>query len=143
MEPAFAGIGAVWHIASSAVFLRLLDANPGANSERKTIMKVRNSTHSIEQTVPARRTVARASVVTAFAAIIFLAMWSPSSAEVAVGANESPGVVFGSAFLVGGSEHDVQTKEADQLARDYSEWLRAAHGRAAATTEEQPLPSQF
>lgn len=98
-------------------------------------MKVQNSIHSIEQAVPARRTVARASVVTAFAAIIFLAMWSSTSAEVAEGERDAP--------LVGGGLHHVQTKEADQLARDYGGWLRAAHGRVAATAEQQPLPSQF
>ena len=96
-------------------------------------MKVQNSIHSIEQAVPARRTVARASVVTAFAAIIFLAMWSSTSAE--EGERDAP--------LVGGGLHHVQTKEADQLAGDYGGWLRAAHGRVAATAEEQPLPSQF
>lgn len=106
-------------------------------------MQVAQSIHPIEQTVSARRTVGRAAVVTALAAIIFLAMWSSTSAEVADGERDSPRVVSGGVSLVGGSEHDVRAKEADKLARVYGDWLSAAHGKAAATTEEQPLPSQF
>lgn len=106
-------------------------------------MQVRESIHAIEQAVPTWRTAGRAAVVIALAAIIFLAMWSPTLAEVAEGERDPPSMVFGGASLVGGSEHDVRAMEADKLAREYGEWLRAAHGRTAATTEEQPLPSQF
>lgn len=106
-------------------------------------MKVKENINANGQTVPAWRTVGRAAVVTALAAIIYLVVWSPTSAEVTQGERNSPEIELGGASLAGGSEHDGRAKEADRRARDHGEWLRAAHSKVAVTAEEQPLPSQF
>ena len=106
-------------------------------------MQVEENTHANGQTVPAWRTVGRLAMVAALAAIIFLAVWSPISAEITQGEGNSPGIEFGGASLVGGREHDERAKEADRLARDHGEWLSAVHRRVGATAEVQPLPAQF
>ena len=106
-------------------------------------MQVKANIHANGQTAPAWRTVGRIAMVAALAAIIFLAVWSPISAEVTQGEGNSPGIEFGGASLVGGREHDERAKEADRLARDHGEWLSAVHRRVGTVAEEQPLPAQF
>ena len=106
-------------------------------------MQVIQNIHANGQTVPAWLSVGRVATVTALAAIIFLALWSPISAEVTQGAGNSPGIAFGGASLAIGNEHDDRAKKADRLARDHDEWLRTAHRKAAVTAEEQPLQAQF
>ena len=106
-------------------------------------MQVIQNIHANGQTVPAWLTVGRVATVTALAAIIFLAVWSPISAEVTQAEGNSPGIEFGGASLVGGREHDERAKEADRLARDHGEWLSAVHRRVGTFAEEQPLPAQF
>ena len=106
-------------------------------------MQVIQNIHANGQTVPAWLSVGRVATVTALAAIIFLAVWSPISAEVTQGEGNSPGIEFGGASLAVGNEHDDRAKKADRLARDHDEWLRTAHRKAAFTAEEQPLPAQF
>ena len=95
-------------------------------------MKVKEIIHANRPTAAAWGRVGRAAVVTALAAIIFLAVGSPISAEVTQGVPST-----------GGSEHDGRAKEADRLATDNSAWFRAAHRKAGNTAEEQPLPAQF
>ena len=106
-------------------------------------MQVIQNIHANGQTVPAWFSVGRVASVTALAAVIFLALWSPISAEVTQGEGNSPGIEFGGASLAVGNEHDDRAKKADRLAIDHDEWLRTAHRKAAATAEEQPLPAQF
>lgn len=95
------------------------------------------------QTAPALRTAGRVAVVTALAAIIFLAVWPTTSAEVAQSGSSSPKIGFGSSSLAGDIEQNDRAKEGDRLARDYSDWLSAAHRRAGVIAQAQPLPAQF
>ena len=106
-------------------------------------MQAIENIHANGQTVPAWLTVGRVATVTALAAIILLAVWSPISAEVTQGEGNSPGIEFGGASLAVGNEHDERAKKADRLARDHGEWLHTAHRRVGAAAEEQPLPAQF
>lgn len=106
-------------------------------------MQVIQGIHTTGKTVAAWRTAVPAAAVTTLAAIIFLAVWSPISAEVKQGERNSPRIEFGGASLAGGSEYDDRAKEANSLARNYGEWLSAAHRKAGVTAEDQPLPSQF
>lgn len=106
-------------------------------------MEAKENIQANGRTVPAWRTIGRAAVATALASTTFLAVWSPTSAGVTQAERSSSEIVLGSAFLAGGSDHNDRAREADRLARDQGEWLRAAHGKVAITAEEQPLPPQF
>lgn len=107
------------------------------------MMNAKENNRANRQTDPASRTVTQAAVVTALVSIIFLAMWSPTAADVAQGERNSTGIESRSASLAGSNEHDERVNKAGRLARDYSQWLLAAHDRAGVASQEQPLPPQF
>ena len=107
------------------------------------MMDAKENNRANRQTDPASRTVTQAAVVTALVSIVFLAMWSPTAADVAQGERNSTGIKSARESLSGGNEHDDRAEKADRLARDYGKWLRAAHDRAGAAAQEQPLPPQF
>ncbi|MDB5964726.1 MAG: hypothetical protein JWQ72_1226 [Polaromonas sp.] len=106
-------------------------------------MQVNENIDANGSTVPAWRTTGRVAMVIALAAIAVLAVWSPISAGVAQGEPITSGSELRALSLAGDSEHNARAKEADQLARDYGEWLGVAHRKAGATAEQQPLPAQF
>lgn len=106
-------------------------------------MKTTENIYSNRQTAPALRAAGRVAMVAALAAVIFLAVWPTTSAEVAQSGNSPPKIGFGNSSPAGGSEQNDRTKEGDQLARDYGDWLSTAHHRAGVNAEAQPLPAQF
>lgn len=106
-------------------------------------MQVKKDIRATGQTVPAWRTVGPAAAVTALAAVIFLAVWSPTSAKVTQSESNSPAIELVGASLLVGSEQDERAKQADRLAVDYRDWLQAAHRSAGVNAESQPLPAQF
>lgn len=95
-------------------------------------MKATENIDTIGQTVPALRTAGRVAMVAVLAAIIFLAVWPPTSAEVTQINSNLPA-----------SKQNDPVQKSDQLVRDYSEWLSAAHRKAGVSAQEQPLPAQF
>ena len=106
-------------------------------------MDAQENIHANRPTAVTWRTAGRAAAVMALAAIVFLALRSPIAAQMTQGERILPTIEFGDTSLAGGTKRNDHPNEADQLARDYSEWLGAAHRRAGATGEDQPLPPQF
>ena len=135
--------GAVSHIAERQYSLSLFDANTGAATKRQAIMKVQENICANGQTIRDWRTGVRAAVMTALAAVCFLAMWPSISAGVAPGGRNPSGIQLGDVFVAGSSEHDDRAKEGERIAKNYGDWLSAAHRNAAVTAAEQPLPAQF
>lgn len=124
-------------------FLSLRNANPGATTQRNIIMKATTDIDAIGQTVPVLRAAGRVAIGTALAAIIFLAVWPPTSAGTTQSNSTLPDTRFGGSSLTGGSEQNDRANECNEIAREYTEWLSAAHLKAGVTAEEQPLPAQF
>ena len=81
--------------------------------------------------------------MTALAAIIFLAMWPSIAAEETQGGRNLSGIHLGDVCGAGSSERDDRPKESERIAKNYGDWLSAAHRTAAVTPLEQPLPAQF
>lgn len=106
-------------------------------------MDAQKNIHANTSTAVTWRTAGRAAAVTALAAIVFLALWSPIAAQMTQGGRILPTIGSGDTSLAGGTKRNDHPNEADQLARNYSEWLRAAHRSAGATGEDLPLPPQF